>query len=157
MPNYNKIILVGHLTRDVTMAYLPSQTAVAEIGLASSRKFKTQSGEAREETCFISAKAFGKQAETLSQYVKKGDPILVEGRLSYQQWETKEGQKRSKHEIIVESFQFLGGKATSEHAREEAGNERRQEARKPLPTQDRGGRPNASDEYDPAAVGDIPF
>lgn len=112
MANYNKVILIGNLTRDPQMSYLPSQTPVAEFGLAINRRWRDrQSGEQREETCFIDCRAYGKPAETLNQYVRKGSPIMVEGRLQLDTWEGKDGQKRSRHRVVVENFQFLGGGA----------------------------------------------
>ena len=108
MANYNKVILIGNLTRDPEMSFLPSKTAVTELGLAINRKWKDQQGEQKEETCFIDCRAYGKQAETLKQYVKKGSPLLVEGRLQLDSWEGQDGKKRSKHRVIVERFQFLG-------------------------------------------------
>ncbi len=109
MANFNKVILAGNLTRDPQLSYLPSNTPVTEFGLAINRKRKGQNGEMHEETCFIDCTCFGKQAETLNQYMSKGRPLLVEGRLQLQQWTAKDGTKRSKHEVIVEQFQFLGG------------------------------------------------
>ena len=111
MANYNKVILVGNLTRDPQMSYLPSQTAVVEFGLAVNRKWKDQQGNAKEEVCFVDCRSYGKQAETINQYMAKGRPILVEGRLQYDTWEGKDGTKRSKHRVVVERFQFLGGQA----------------------------------------------
>ena len=108
MANYNKVILVGNLTRDPQMSYLPSQTPVVELGLAVNRKYKRQDGQQGEETCFIDCRAFGRTAEVLNQYVRKGQPILIEGRLQFDSWEGKDGQKRSKHRVFVENFQFLG-------------------------------------------------
>ena len=108
MANYNKVILVGNLTRDPQMSYLPSQTPVVEVGLAINRRWRGQEGEQREETCFIDCRAYGKQAETINQYMRKGRPILIEGRLQLDTWEGKDGQKRSKHRVIIERFQFLG-------------------------------------------------
>ncbi len=109
MANFNKVILAGNLTRDPQLSYLPSNTPVAEFGLAINRKWKGQNGEMREETCFVDCSCFGKQAETLNQYMSKGRPLLVEGRLQFQQWTAKDGTKRSKLKVIVEQFQFLGG------------------------------------------------
>ena len=109
MANYNKVILVGNLTRDPQMSYLPSQTPVAELALAVNRRWRGQDNQQREETCFIDCRAYGKQAETINQYLSKGQPILIEGRLQFDQWEGKDGVKRSKHRVIVERFQFLGG------------------------------------------------
>jgi single-strand DNA-binding protein len=110
MANYNKIILVGNLTRDPQMRYLPSQMAVTDFGLAVNHKFKTKSGEDREEVLFIDCSAFGKAGEIINQYCQKGKQILVEGRLKYDTWEDKQGGgKRSKHSVVVDNFQFLGG------------------------------------------------
>jgi single-strand DNA-binding protein len=108
MANYNKVILVGNLTRDPQMSYLPSQTPVVEFGLAVNRRYNDQNGQQREETCFVDCKSFGRQAEILNQYMSKGRPILVEGRLHLDTWEGQDGSKRSKHRVIVERFQFLG-------------------------------------------------
>ncbi len=109
MANFNKIILLGNLTRDPQLSYLPSQTPVVEFGLAVNRKYKTSDGQEREDTCFIDCRCYGRQAEIINQYMSKGRPILVEGRLQLDQWEGKDGQKRSKHRVFVENFQFLGG------------------------------------------------
>ncbi len=109
MANFNKVILAGNLTRDPQLSYLPSNTPVTKFGLAINRKRKGPNGEMHEETCFSDCTCFGKQAETLNQYMSKGRPLLVEGRLQLQQWTAKDGTKRSKHEVIVEQFQFLGG------------------------------------------------
>jgi len=108
MANYNKVILVGNLTRDPQMSYLPSQTPVVEFGLAINRRWKAQDGQNRDETCYIDCTAFGKQAETINQYLSKGRGVLVEGRLQYDTWEGKDGTKRSKHRVVVERFQFIG-------------------------------------------------
>ena len=109
MANYNKVILVGNLTRDPQLSTLPSGTHVCEIGLAINRKWRGQDGQMSEETCFVDCRAYGKPAETINQYMRKGQPLLVEGRLNFNQWEDKTGQKRSKLRVIVERFQFLGG------------------------------------------------
>ena len=108
MANYNKVILVGNLTRDPQVSYLPSQMAVAEFGIAVNRKWKDAQGQQRDEACFIDCRAYGKQAEILSQYVKKGSPLMLDGRLQFATWEGKDGQKHSKHRVVVENFQFLG-------------------------------------------------
>jgi len=111
MASFNKVILVGNLTRDPQLRYLPSQMAVVDIGLAVNHKYRTAQGEDREEVCFIDCSAFGKQAEVINQYCQKGKPLLVEGRLKYETWEDKQGGgKRSKHKIMIDSFQFLGGR-----------------------------------------------
>ena len=107
MPNLNRVILAGNLTRDPEVRYTQGGLAVAKFGLAINRKF-TQNGETKESTCFVDLTAFGRSAEVLEQYIGKGDPLLVEGRLEFSQWESKDGGgKRSKLEVIVEQFQFL--------------------------------------------------
>jgi len=111
MANFNKVILAGNLTRDPQLRFLPSQTAVVDFGLAVNHKWRTPQGEDREEVLFIDCSAFGKMAETINKYCQKGKPILVEGRLKYETWDDKEsGGKRSKHKVVVDGFQFLGGR-----------------------------------------------
>ena len=111
MANYNKVILVGNLTRDPQMRYLPSQMPVVDFGLAVNHRYKTKSGEDREEVCFIDCSAFGRQAEVINQYCRKGRPLLVEGRLKFDTWEDKQGGgKRSKHTVVIDNFQLLGGR-----------------------------------------------
>ncbi len=108
MANFNKVILMGNLTSDPETRYLPSGTPVAEFRLAVNRTFVTASGEKRDETCFIDCSVMGKRAEVVQNYFRKGRPVFVEGRLEYQQWQTPDGQKRSKHRVAVEDFQFIG-------------------------------------------------
>src|SRR2546423_13045272 len=111
MANFNKVILLGNLTRDPQLKYLPSQTPVAEFGLAVNRKFRTQAGEDREEVTFVDCAAFAKTAELINQYFTKGKPIFIEGRLKYDSWEDKQGGgKRSKLSVHVDNFQFIGGR-----------------------------------------------
>jgi single-strand DNA-binding protein len=111
MASFNKVLLMGNLTRDPQLKYLPSQTAVAEFGVACNRKFKSAQGEDREEVTFVDCSAFGKTGELINQYFTKGKPIFIEGRLKYDQWEDKQGGgKRSKMSVIVENFQFIGGR-----------------------------------------------
>ena len=107
MANYNKVLLIGNLTRDPQLRYTPSQMAVCEFGLAVNRKSRSSSGEQREEVCFVDITAWGKQAETLAKYVTKGRQLFVEGRLTFDQWEAQDGQKRSKLKVTLEGFQFL--------------------------------------------------
>src|SRR6266699_2709550 len=106
--NFNKVILAGNLTRDPELRYTPKGLAIVKIGLAINRKWRSESGEMKEETTFVDVDAFGKTAETIGQYLKKGRPILVEGRLRLDQWDDKQtGQKRSRLGVILETFQFL--------------------------------------------------
>src|SRR3954464_12468689 len=111
MASFNKVILMGNLTRDPQLKYLPSQMAVVEFGLAMNRKFRTQAGEDREEVTFIDCAAFGKTGELINQYFTKGKPSFLEGRIKYDSWEDKQGGgKRSKLSVVVENFQFIGGR-----------------------------------------------
>lgn len=111
MPNLNDCNFMGNVTRDPVLKYLPSGSAVAEIGLAINHVYTTEKGEKREETTFLDIVFFGKPAETISEHVKKGQPLFVKGRLKIDQWDDREtGQKRSKPRIVGEKFQFLGGK-----------------------------------------------
>ena len=107
MANFNKVILLGNLTRDVEIRTTQGGMAIAKLGMAINRKW-TQNGEQKESTCFVDLTAFGRQAEVLGQYVGKGSPLFVEGRLEYSTWETQEGQKRNKLEVVVDNFQFVG-------------------------------------------------
>lgn len=108
MASFNKVILVGNLTRDPELRYTPKGTAIAKIGLAVNHKWKNEAGELKEEVTFVDVDAFGKQAETIGQYLKKGRPILIEGRLRLETWDDKQtNQKRSRMGVVLESFQFL--------------------------------------------------
>lgn len=108
MANYNRVILLGNLTRDPELRYTANGQAVATVGLAVNRKFKTRDGEQRDETTYVDCTAWARQAEVICEYIKKGDPILIEGRLHYSTWEDKEtGGKRSKLDVTIERFQFI--------------------------------------------------
>jgi len=108
MANFNKVILAGNLTRDPELRYTPKGTAIAKLGMAINRTWKSETGENKEEVTFVDADAFGRTAEVIAQYLKKGRPILVEGRLKFDQWEDKNTkQKVSKLRVVVEGFQFL--------------------------------------------------
>lgn len=138
MANFNKVLLLGNLTRDVELRQTQGGSAMAKFGMATNRKW-TQNGEAKESTCFVDLTAWGKQAEVLAQYAKKGSQLMVEGRLEYSQWEAKDGGgKRSKLEVVVETFQFIGARA--------AEGEERPAPRAAAP------KPSAGEDFD-----DIPF
>jgi len=109
MANFNKVMLMGNLTRDPQLSYTPSQTAVVDFGLAINRKYTGKDGQQKEEVCYVDCQAFGKQAETLNKYMSKGRPLFVEGRLRFDSWTAQDGSKRSRHRVTVENFQFLGG------------------------------------------------
>jgi single-strand DNA-binding protein len=115
MASFNKVILVGNLTRDPELRYTPKGTAVAKLGLAVNRVWTSESGEKKEEVTFIDVDVFGRTAENVGQYMRKGRPILIEGRLKLDQWDDKQtGQKRSKLSVVAETVQFLGSPGGNE-------------------------------------------
>lgn len=103
----NRVFLMGNLTRDIEVRHTSQNMAIAKMGLAVNRKFKTQSGEQREEVTFVDCDAFGRTAEVMAQYLRKGRPVFIEGRLKLDQWQDQQGNKRSKLSVVVESFQFV--------------------------------------------------
>lgn len=107
---FNKVILVGNLTRDCELRYLPSGSAVCTTGIATNRRFKNQMGEQKEEVCFIDITFFGRTAEIANQYLSRGKKVLVEGRLKLDQWTDQSGAKRSKHSVTVDTLQMLDTK-----------------------------------------------
>jgi len=112
MASFNKVILAGNLTRDPEMRYTPKGTAVARIGMAVNRNWKNEAGETKEEVTFVDVEAFGRQAEVIAQYMKKGRPLLIEGRLKLDQWEDKNThQKQSKLKVVLEGFSFLDARS----------------------------------------------
>ena len=110
MANLNKVFLIGNLTRDPELRYTPSGTAVASFGLAATRRYRGQDGEQKEETCFVDVEAWARRAEVISEYLSKGSPVFIEGRLRLDAWETPQGDKRSRLRVVAENFQFLGGR-----------------------------------------------
>ena len=163
MSNFNKVILMGNLTRDVEMRFTQGGMAVAKLGMAINRKW-TQNGEQKESTCFVDLTAFGRQAEVLSQYVSKGSPLFIEGRLEFSTWDDKNGGgKRSKLDVVIENFQFVGaprnaagggaggGEGGGAPRRAPAGGPRRNQAEG---GQGEGGGGGGGGEVD---YGDIPF
>ncbi|HUU84556.1 MAG TPA: single-stranded DNA-binding protein [Phycisphaerae bacterium] len=155
MANYNRVILAGNLTRDPELSYTPSNTAICKFGMAINRQWRDQQGNTQEDTCFVDCTVFGRQAETLNQYMRKGRPLLLEGRLHYSQWTSQEGQRRSKLEVVGERFQFLGGRAAADGERPAPAAAGRPGGAPP----DAGGPP-PEDDYGPPpgnTDGDIPF
>lgn len=142
MSSYNKVILMGNLTRDVEVRQVGSGNAVAQIGLAVNRSYTPKGGEKREETTFIDCEAWGRTAEVMAQYLSKGRPVFIEGRLKLDTWQDKEsGQNRSKLKVVVESFQFVGDR--------DGGEQPRQQQRRPQPA--------AAGGYEPISDEEIPF
>ncbi len=113
MASFNKVILMGNLTRDPELRVTPKGTAVCQLGLAINSSYKDKEGNTKEETTFVDIDVFGRQAEVIAKYMSKGRPILVEGRLKLDSWESKEGEKRNKLKVVLENFQFVGARGES--------------------------------------------
>ncbi len=111
---FNKIILAGNLTRDIEIRYTQGGSAIANTAIATSRKFKAQDGSQKEETLFVDVTDFGRTAEIMNQFLRKGSKVLIDGRLKLDQWTDQQGNKRSKHSVIIETLQMLGSKADNE-------------------------------------------
>jgi single-strand DNA-binding protein len=120
MANFNKVMLMGNLTRDPEVRVTPSGLKIAKFGMAVNRRYRTRDDEMKDETTFVDMDAFGHQAEIIERYCLKGTPLFVEGRLRLDQWESKDGEKRSKLTVVVENFQLLGrgseGSTSTSHA-----------------------------------------
>ncbi|MFH1441915.1 MAG: single-stranded DNA-binding protein [Candidatus Omnitrophota bacterium] len=116
MASFNKVLLIGNLTKDPELRYTPQGTAVINMRIAVNRRFKDRNQESKEETCFVTIVAWDKQAETCNQYLHKGSPVFVEGRLQSRSWEDNAGQKRNVIEVRAERVQFLGGPGQSKSA-----------------------------------------
>jgi single-strand DNA-binding protein len=151
MPNLNKVMLIGNVTRDPEVKYTPKGTAVAEVGLAINRVYTPEGGEKREETTFVDVTFWGRQAEIVGEYARKGRPIYVEGRLQLDTWEDKQsGQKRSKLRVVGEQLQLLGSRQGGGGGETSGGEEDTPPARPARPV--RPQQPAAEPEDD-----DIPF
>jgi single-strand DNA-binding protein len=116
MASFNKVILMGNLTRDPELRVTPKGTAVCQIGIAVNQTYKDKDGNTKDETTFVDVDVFGRQAEVIAKYMTKGRPILIEGRLKLDSWESKEGEKRSKLKVVLENFQFVGSRGEGEGA-----------------------------------------
>jgi single-strand DNA-binding protein len=160
MPNLNRVLLMGNLTRDPELRYTPNNQAVCNVGIAVNRRWRNQQGEQQEETTFVDCEAWGRAAEVINQYMKKGRPIFVEGRLKLDQWQDKDGGNRSKLKVVVESFQFVdsreggGGDGGGSSNYQSSGAARQSRG---------GGESNQSsnapmtDPHEPVEEDDIPF
>ncbi|HUT35858.1 MAG TPA: single-stranded DNA-binding protein [Planctomycetota bacterium] len=155
MPNFNRVILMGNLTRDPELRYTPSGQAVTDFRLAVNRRLKTPEGERKDSVTFVDITAWGRQAEVINEYFAKGQPIFVEGRLSLDEWTSQDGQRRSKLRVVLERFEFLGQRSGAPRGGPRAPG--------PVPEEapaDRGGRPASpppppADEAEP--FDDVPF
>jgi len=155
MASFNKVILVGNLTRDPELRYTPKGMAIAKIGLAVNRVWKNEAGESKEEVTFVDVDVFGRTAENVGQYMRKGRPILIEGRLRLDQWDDKQtGQKRSRLGVVAETVQFLGspsGGGGAAGGGESGGESPRRAAAAPVAA------PAAEPDMPPPEEDDVPF
>ena len=156
MANLNKVMLIGNLTRDPELRYLQSGTALCDFGVAVNRTYRTSGGEQREEVLFVDVTAWARQAEVVSEFLQKGRPVFIEGRLKLDQWTTQDGQKRSKISVVMEGFQFLdsrGGSSGEGGGGGRGGRAQPKQAQQPKPSQQPKQPP---DDFD-AGDDSIPF
>lgn len=133
MANFNRLTILGNLTAEPQLSYLPSGTSVTELRMAVNRKFKKQDGQTGEECLYLDCRAMGKTAELLAQYLHKGHSVLLDGRLQLDQWTDKQGEKRSKHRMFIESFQFLQSPQQGSTAPQAAGYQSKTQPPQPRP------------------------
>ncbi len=148
MANYNKVMLMGRLTRDIELRYTPSNQPVANIGLAINRRWRSKEGQDQEETSFIDCEAWGRTAEVMSQYLSKGKPVFVEGRLKLDQWQDKDGGNRSKLKVVIENFEFIDSRGAASGPGDQGA------------AAHSGGAPagaSAPEQHQPISEDDIPF
>jgi single-strand DNA-binding protein len=159
MASFNKVILMGNLTRDPELRYSPKGTAIAKLGIAVNRVWKDETGASKEEVTFIDVDAFGRQAETIGQYLKKGRPILIEGRLKLDTWEDKQtNQKRSRLGVVLENFQFLdsGNRQSDDNGAQQPAHTTPRPAAHAAPTAHQPPPPPAPTDL-PQEEDDVPF
>ena len=147
--NFNKVFLMGNLTRDVELKYTPNNQPVAAFGIAMNRRYRTREGEDREDTTFVDCEAWGRTAEVMNQYLAKGRPVFVEGRLKLDQWQDKDGNNRSKLRVVVENFQFIDSRSSGGGQAPAKG-----DAKQPAYAGDKGPAPA---EHQALKEDDIPF
>lgn len=153
MANFNRVLLLGNLTRDPELRVTPKGTSVCQFGMAVNRVYRaSEGGEQQEETTFVDLEAWGKQAEIISKYVSKGNPLFVEGRLRFDSWESKEGEKRNKLKVVVENMQLLGGRGGEGGGQSGSGNYTPSERSSSAPSSSSSSSPSSSK---PASSDDI--
>lgn len=159
MAGFNKIFLLGNLTRDPQLSYTPSQTAVVDFGLATNRRWTGQDGSQRQDTCFVDCRAFGRQAENINKFLTKGRAVFIEGRLSFESWTAQDGTKRSRHRVTVENFQFLPAAGGTEPPADqpEQGMDENPSASQPGGRNSAGQMPKNAGNVPDAPADDIPF
>ena len=157
MASFNQVILLGNLTRDVELKHTPSNQAVANIGLAMNRQYQTRDGERREETTFVDCEAWGRQAEVMAQYLSKGRPVFIQGRLKLDTWQDQQGQNRSKLKVVIENFQFVGGRDGASGGGPQGGGGGRREFQPNANDGGGGGAQGGGGGHTPVPDDDIPF
>jgi len=130
---YNKAVLVGNLTRDVELRYAQNGSAIGNVGIATSRKWKNQAGEQKDEVMFIDLVFYSRTAEIANQYLRKGSKVLVDGRLTFQQWTANDGTKRSKHVVTVENLKMLDSKQDAQQGQQSSYSQPQQQAQPSVP------------------------
>jgi len=146
MASLNKVLLIGRLTRDPELRYIPSGAAVAEFGFAVNRYYNTPGGERKEDTCFLEVSAWGKLGETVQNYLRKGRQVFVEGHLTYSEWQNQEGQKRSRIRVVADNIQFLDSGRADAGQQQAGPAEVRQERPQQDPAAAGGDEASADDE-----------
>ncbi|WP_321312581.1 single-stranded DNA-binding protein [Halarcobacter sp.] len=132
---YNKVVMVGNLTRDIELRYMPNGSALAKSAIATSHRYKTNTGEQKEEVCFLDFNIFGRSAEVANQYLRKGSKVLLEGRLVFEQWTAQDGSNRSKHALRVDTMKMLDTKADSQNMSDSQGSYNQQNSYNPQGSQ----------------------
>ena len=157
---YNKVVMVGNLTRDIELRYISSGTAIAKSAIATSYKYKTASGEQKDEVCFLDFNMFGRSAEVANQYLRKGSKVLLEGRLVLEQWTAQDGTNRSKHSLRVDTMKMMDSKADSQNMQNNSNsynnNTSNQSNNSYKPTQTNNGGRNEQEAYNKAPEHKIP-
>ncbi len=149
----NKVFLMGNLTRDVELKYTPSNQPVATFGIAMNRRYKTKDGENREETTFVDCEAWARTAEVMNEYLAKGRPVFIEGRLKLDQWQDKDGNKRSKLRVVVENFTFVDSRGSAGGG----GGDRSSAPQQMASANASSAASPGSDQHQPVSEDDIPF
>lgn len=162
MAAYNKVLLLGNLTRDPEIRTTPSGLAIAKIGLAVNRSYRTQEGEQKEEVTYVDCDAFGKTAETMARYLSKGRPVFIEGRLRLDQWQDKNsGENRSKLSVVIDNFQFLGSRDETSASTEQPATPNRKDysdnAPPPRPSTKPKSSPPPTPQDESIEEDDVPF
>jgi single-strand DNA-binding protein len=157
MASFNRVMLLGNLTRDPEVRHTPKGTAVGDLSMAISEKYKTQDGTEKEEVVYVDVVVWGRQAETCKEYLTKGSPIFVEGRLQLDQWESQQGEKKSKIRVRADRVQFLGGRGGASGGGSGSGGGRSYSDRESAPRPSSPSQPAPRDDFPPDLDDEVPF